>query len=252
MLTAYDALMAREAEAGGADLLLVGDSLGAAVLGYDGVAQVTLMDMAYHTAAVVRGREKAAVIADMPFQTYRDSKEALASARTLMQTGCEAVKLEGCKPEIIRILVDAGIPVMGHLGYTPQSGPPQVVGRACESARRLLAEAHAVAAAGACSLVLELVPREVAAVVARKLKIPVIGIGSGPDVDGQVLVITDMWGESEADYKFLRCFGSVKNAKVAAVSAYAAAVRERVYPGDEHSFHMKKEELPSWKREFGV
>lgn len=249
MLTAYDALMAREAEGGGADLLLVGDSVGGAVLGYTGVSQVTLEDMIHHGKAVVRGRQSIPVIVDMPHDTYTEPKQALASAHALMGTGGDAVKLEGPLPDIVRHLVNNSIPVMGHLGYTPQSGQPAVVGRDVQTAKWLLQQCLQLQRAGAFALVLELVPREVSATISKALSIPVIGIGSGPDVDGQVLVITDMWGESDARYKFLKQFGCLRADKHKAVSEYAREVRDRRYPEDAHSFHIRKNERQAWAAE---
>ncbi len=249
MLTAYDALMTMEAEAGGADLILVGDSLGQAVLGYEGVSQVSMQDMVHHGSAVVRGRKNVPVIIDMPHQSYTSPGQAVDNARLLMNCGCEMVKLEGCLEETIRAITADNIPVMGHLGYTPQSGTPKVVGREMESAQALLQDCQKIAAAGCCALVLELVPREVAAIVRDQLSIPVIGIGCGPDVDGQVLVITDMWGESSADFKFLRRFGAISTNKETAIQAYAQAVRSGDFPNDDESFHMKKAERHAWLKE---
>lgn len=241
MLTAYDALMASQAESGGADILLVGDSLGGAVLGCNGVSQVGLADMVHHGRAVLRGRRKVPVVIDMPFGTCATEPMAFASADKLMETGCEAVKIEGCVPGIIRKLKAKSVPVMAHLGYTPQSGEPRIVGRDKDGAARLLDESRRLEDAGAFALVLELVPREASKAVAEALRIPVIGIGSGPDVDGQVLVITDMWGESGKDFKFLQRFGEIGKAKIAAVGSFAAAVRSGAFPSDANSFHMKKE-----------
>ncbi|MBF0198684.1 MAG: 3-methyl-2-oxobutanoate hydroxymethyltransferase [Planctomycetes bacterium] len=249
MLTAYDALMAREAEQGGADLLLVGDSLGKAVLGYDDEKEVMLSDMIHHSQAVMRGVRNIPVVADLPYGTYDNLEVALDSSRQLMALGVNMVKLECDLPHIISHLNAHDIPVMAHLGYTPQTAAKEgskVVGNEIDSAELLLQESLSVEKAGAVALVLEMVPREVAASIAHILAIPVIGIGSGPDVDGQVLVTTDMWGESDVSFKFLKKFGQISQAKRDAVEAYSAEVRQRTYPADENSFHIKKKFLSTW------
>lgn len=249
MLTAYDALMATEAEGGGADILLVGDSLGRAVLGYEDENEVSLQDMIHHSRAVMRGVKNIPVIADFPSDTYNDEEMALNSARALMHTGVDFVKLEGHLPEIVKHLTNHDIPVIGHLGYTPQTAPKQgskIVGKTFETANTLLEQAKSLQQAGACGLVLEMVPREVSYTITFLLKIPVIGIGSGPDTDGQVLVITDMWGESDIEFKFLRKFGQVGFDRREAVRKYASAVREKVYPADSNSFHILKRERDMW------
>ena len=249
MLTAYDANMARAVEAGGADIILVGDSLGRAVLGYDSENEVSLDDMIHHAKAVLRARKNIPVIVDLPYQTYDQPDQALASAQKVMATGADFVKLEGPLFEVIEHLSQHDIPVIAHLGYTPQTADPnqsKVKGNRLETASELLRDCLGVESAGAKMLVIEMVPREVAATIAQKLSIPVIGIGSGPDVDGQVLVTPDMWGESKAPFKFLEVFGEVSVNKQDACLAYAKAVRAGRYPADEHSFHIKKDEKDAW------
>ena len=249
MLTAYDALMAAEAVAGGVDIILVGDSLGKAVLGYEDEKEVTLNDMLHHCTAVLRGAGDTVVVGDLPYATYDTPAQALCSATAMMERGVSMVKLERCVPDIIGHLHKEGIPVMAHLGYTPQTAEREgskVVGKEVESAELLLRESLEVEQAGALALVLEMVPREVAATIAATLSIPVIGIGCGPDVDGQVLVSTDMWGESGVQFKFLKTFGAIRQAKIDAVSSYAGEVRSGAYPSDGHSFHIKKSQRESW------
>ncbi|HEY7068147.1 MAG TPA: 3-methyl-2-oxobutanoate hydroxymethyltransferase [Chloroflexota bacterium] len=202
MLTAYDYPTARMIDEAGVPTILVGDTLGMVVLGYDSTIPVRLEDIIRHTGAVVRGAKRALVVADLPFMTYRVSvEEGLRNAARLVQEGgAQAVKLEGGRPvaELVRRLVDAGIPVVGHLGFTPQSvlqfGGARVQGRAREAAANMLADALALEEAGAFALVLELVPTPLAGLLSRRLAIPTIGIGAGPECDGQVQVISDILG----------------------------------------------------------
>ncbi len=202
MLTAYDYPTARMLDEAGIPVILVGDTLGMVVLGHDSTIPVTLDDMVRHTAAVRRGAKRALIIADLPFMTYRISVEdALRNAARLVQEGgCHAVKLEGGRPvaDLVRRLTDAGIPVAGHLGFTPQSilqfGAARVQGRAREAASAMLADALALEQAGAILIVLELVPTPLAGLISRRLAIPTIGIGAGPECDGQVQVISDILG----------------------------------------------------------
>ena len=249
MLTAYDAPMAQAVENGGADLILVGDSLGRAILGYQSENEVTLEDMAYHARAVHRVRQHIPIIVDLPYSTYETPELGLESAKVLMASGADLVKLEGPCYEVISALVEAGVPTVAHLGYTPQSAPAEgskVVGKDLQQADLLLGQCVEVERQGAHLLVIEMVPREVAQTIAIKLSIPVIGIGCGPDVDGQVLVTTDMWGDNHAPFKFLRAFGDVRAEKRTAVETYAIAVREGSYPADSNSFHLKKSDLQAW------
>jgi 3-methyl-2-oxobutanoate hydroxymethyltransferase len=245
-LTAYDYLFARLVDEAGTDVVLVGDSLGHVVLGYDSTVPVTLDDMIHHARAVRRGVRRALVVVDLPFLTYHVSREdALRNAgRVLQETGAAAVKLEGGSPEIVetvRALVRAGIPVMAHLGFTPQSvnviGGSRVQGRGEGGREKLIAEARALEDAGAFCCVLELVPGDVASAVTESLSIPTIGIGAGIGCDGQVLVLHDMLGLNE-DFtpRFLRRFGELGQATRAAVGDYVSAVRAGEYPAAEHTF----------------
>lgn len=245
-LTAYDALFGRILDESGVDVVLVGDSVGQVVCGFDSTIPVTLEAMIHHGAAVRRGVRRALLVIDMPFLTFHVSpEETLRNAgRVLRETGAEAVKLEGGGEAVlphVRKLVGAGIPVMGHVGLTPQSvhalGGYRVQGRDPDNAERIVTEAQALADAGAFAVVLELVPRAVAARVTKTIAVPTIGIGAGPDADGQVLVLPDMLGLNEAfEPRFLRRFGRLAEAAREAVSAYAEAVRGGEYPADEHSF----------------
>jgi 3-methyl-2-oxobutanoate hydroxymethyltransferase len=245
-LTAYDALFGRILDESDVDIVLVGDSLGQVVCGFDSTIPVTLEAMIHHAAAVRRGVRRALLVADMPFMTFQVSpEETLRNAgRLLRESGAEAVKLEGGgEPTLphVRKLVRAGIPVMGHVGLTPQSvhalGGYRVQGRDRENAERIEAEAAALEDAGAFSIVLELLPRSLAGRITAALSVPTIGIGAGPEVDGQVLVLPDMLGLNEAfEPRFLRRFGRLGEAARAAVAAYAEAVRAGEYPADEHSF----------------
>lgn len=237
MLTAYDALTAPILEAAGVDMLLVGDSLGNVMLGYDSTLPVTLEDMERATSAVARSTSRAMIVADLPFGTYEDSTEhAFASAARLMKAGAHAVKLEGgaARAHIIAALTAAGIPVCAHLGYTPQSentlGGPRMQGRGAgeEALRR---DAEAIQEAGAFAVVFEMVPARIATELTQSLSIPTIGIGAGPHTDGQVLVWSDMAGYSEWTPSFVYRFGQLGSALREAASSYVEAVRAHNFPG---------------------
>ncbi|MCG0237802.1 MAG: 3-methyl-2-oxobutanoate hydroxymethyltransferase [Firmicutes bacterium] len=252
MLTAYDYPTARLLDEAGVDILLVGDSVGMAVLGYDSTVPVTLADILHHTRAVSRGARRALVVADMPFMTYQVSEEEALrnAARLLQEGGAQAVKLEGGEAiaPTVRRLVAAGIPVMGHVGLLPQSvhalGGYRVQGKTEAAARQLLRDAEALAAAGAFAIVLELIPRELARLVTERLPIPTIGIGAGPDCDGQVLVVHDMLGlYLGKPPRFVKRYADLATAVTRAVSEYVAEVREGRFPGPEHSVEMPAEVL---------
>ena len=236
MLTAYDAVTARILDEAGTDMLLVGDSIGNVMLGHDTTLPVELDEMVVATRSVARATTRALVVADLPFGTYEAGPEqALASAVRLMKAGANAVKLEGGRPRAhtVRALGEAGIPVVGHLGFTPQSvnrlGGFRVQGRGEEAAA-------ALAEAGAVAIVLEMVPEPVAARITELLAIPTIGIGAGARCDGQVLVWTDMAGMTDWAPRFARRFGRVGPALRQAAQAYGDAVREGSFPTSEHSF----------------
>jgi len=252
MVTAYDAPGARLVADGGADLILVGDSVAMVVLGHDDTLSVTVDDLAHHTAAVARGLrswdgERAPmVVGDLPWLSYHVStEEAVRNAAQLVRAGAQAVKLEGGakRVPVVEAIVDAEIPVMGHLGLTPQSvhamGGFRVQGKDTEAALRLVEEAKALEAAGCFSIVLEGVPDQVAAMVTDALRIPTIGIGAGPRCDGQVLVFHDLLGlEDRLAPKFVRRYADLRAAGVAAVAAYAADVRDGSFPSAAESYHL--------------
>ena len=244
MLTAYDAGFARTLDANGTDLLLIGDSLGMVVQGGDSTLPVTVADIAYHTRCVARATTRALVIADLPFQADATPERALDAATALLQAGAGMVKLEGAghKLETIRFLVEREIPVCGHLGLTPQSvlrfGGFKVQGREQAAAQKLLADARAVAEAGAALLVLECVPSPLAAQITAAIAIPTIGIGAGPHCDGQVLVLHDMLGLDSGHRRprFVKDFLAEGGSVAGAVRAYADAVRSGGFPDAEHSY----------------
>ncbi len=241
MLAVYDATMARLLDQAGIDVLLVGDSLGMVIMGCETTLPVTLEAMLHHTRAVSRGARRALVVADMPFLSYRVGvEEAIRSAGCLLQEGgAAAVKVEGGSQPVIEVtarLVEAGIPVMGHLGLLPQSvhqlGGFRVQARSEEDAERLLEHARAIESAGAFAVVLESVPAEVAAAVTAELSIPTIGIGAGPDCDGQVLVSYDVFGLcGDAVPRFVKLYAQLGEEMVRAAKAYAEDVREGRFPG---------------------
>jgi 3-methyl-2-oxobutanoate hydroxymethyltransferase len=245
MLTCYDAAFARLLDQAGVDVLLVGDSLNQVIAGEETTLSATLDQMIYHAAAVRRGAPRSLLLVDLPFLTYQVSiPEAIRNAgRVLQETGAQGVKLEGGRPMVdtVRALVERGIPVLGHLGLTPQSvhalGGYRVQGREAASADRLLEDAVALERAGACGVVLELVPTAVARRVSAAIGIPTIGIGAGGGCDGQVLVLHDMLGLNEGfNPKFLKRYAGLGETVRAAVRSYAAEVRDGSYPGPEHGF----------------
>jgi 3-methyl-2-oxobutanoate hydroxymethyltransferase len=245
MLTCYDAAFARLLEQAEVDILLVGDSVNQVLAGQETTLSATLDQMIYHAASVRRGARRALVFVDLPFLTYQVSPtEAIRNAgRVLQESGAHGVKLEGGRPmaDTVRALVDRGIPVIGHLGLTPQSvhalGGYRVQGREAAAAERLLADARALEEAGACAIVLELLPAALATRITAALTIPTIGIGAGAGCDGQVLVLHDMLGLNEMfNPKFLKRYAELGEAVRAAVRSYAAEVRDGTYPGPEHSF----------------
>ncbi len=245
MLTAYDYSMARMLDSAGIDVLLVGDSLGMVVLGYESTVPVTMEEMLHHCRAVSRGTEKALVVGDMPFMSYQVSEnEAVHNAgRFVKEAGCHAVKLEGGREvaSTIKKIVRAGIPVMGHVGLTPQTatalGGYKVQGRDLESARRLLEDAVAVSEAGAFALVLECVPDTLARYITETVTIPTIGIGAGPWCDGQVLVTHDMLGLFEKFCpSFVKQYAKFSEQMKAALADFAREVGQGSFPDEQHSF----------------
>lgn len=249
MVTAYDAPGARMADEAGVDLILVGDSVAMVVLGYEDTLQVTIDDMAHHVGAVARTRPRALVVGDLPWMSYHVSvDDTVRNAAALVRAGAQAVKLEGGRKRLpmIEAIVDAEIPVMGHLGLTPQSvhamGGFKVQGREQEAALRLIDDAKTLAHAGCFALVLEGVPDEVARMVTDAVDVPTIGIGAGRHCDGQVLVFHDVLGiEDRILPKFVRRYASLKEEAVEALACFAADVRTGRFPSDAESYHLTSE-----------
>lgn len=251
VITAYDYPSAMLAEQAGVDAILVGDSLGNVVLGYDSTIPVTLEDMIYHTKAVTRAVKTSFVVTDMPFMTYHGSLDTtMRNAARIMQEGlAKAVKLEG-GVEIaptVEALVQAGIPVMAHLGLTPQSihqiGGFKVQGKSSAQAEKLLSDAKALEQAGAFAIVLELVTDQLAAQVTKELSIPTIGIGAGAGCDGQVLVFHDVLGYSGEHFpkRFVKSYASIGDTIRNGIRQYVEEVKNRQFPAEEHAFHMETE-----------
>jgi|TARA_B100000902_G_scaffold1228_1_gene1612 3-methyl-2-oxobutanoate hydroxymethyltransferase len=250
MLTAYDAPGAHMVSEAGADIILVGDTLAMVVLGYEDTLQVTIDDMVHHTAAVARAEPEAFIVADLPWMSYHIStEETVKNAAKLIRAGAKAVKLEGGQDRIsmVEAIVNAEIPVMGHLGLTPQSvlslGGYKVQGRTTNAAVQLSYEAKSLAHAGCFAIVLECVPAVVGKLVTDSLSIPTVGIGAGPDCDGQVLVFHDLLGmQQELQPKFVRSYANIKETSINALAAFASDVRNGSFPSEDESYQLSDEE----------
>ena len=250
MVTAYDAPGARIADDAGLDIILGGDSLAMVVLGYEDTLSVTVDDMAHHVAAVARAKPSALVVGDLPWMSYHVStEETVRNAAQLVRAGAQCVKLEGGRKRLpmVEALVDAEIPVMGHLGLTPQSmhamGGFRVQAKESEAALALVADAKALAHAGCFAIVLEGVPDEVARMVTDAVDVPTIGIGAGPHCDGQVLVYHDLLGlEDRTPAKFVRRYADLKAASVAAMADFVVDVRSKAFPDHTESYHLNAEQ----------
>ncbi len=247
-LTAYDYASARLADEAGIDMILVGDSLGMVVLGYDDTMSVTMDEMLHHTRACRRAVKQSLLIADMPYGSYHlDEKDAVRNAvRFVKESGAEAVKLEGARTELVKRMLDAEVPVMGHIGLTPQSlhtmGGFKVQGKSLTAVERLMKDAVALDRAGVFSLVLEGIPREVAAMITAEVKTPTIGIGAGPQCDGQVLVLHDVLNLSFGDKpKFVRQYADVAAVMSQAMKAFKSDVETGLFPSDAESYHLPRE-----------
>ena len=246
MLTAYDYPTARLLDEAGIPLLLVGDSVGTNVLGYDSEVRVTMEDMLHHVAAVVRGTSRALVVADMPFLSYASPDQAIDNAgRFIQDAGAQAVKVEGGvrTARVVEALTKAGIAVMGHIGWTPQArealgGKVRVQGKSADRARSLLADAHAIEEAGAFSIVLELLPEQLAAAITERLRIPTIGIGAGPGCSGQVQIVTDLLGMTDWHPKHARPYANLRDTILDAARRYAADVAAGTLPGPAETVRM--------------
>ena len=244
VLTAYDAPTARAEAASGVDLILVGDSLGTNFLGYASEREVTLDDILHHLRAVRRGAPEATIVADLPFATYDREPQAVANARRLIDAGADLVKFEGARPEIVRALASAGIAVSGHLGLEPQHHEEKrLKAKTAAAAMRLETDAQAMDAAGISLLILEMIPEELAARITKTVRAPTIGIGAGRGTDGQVLVITDVLGYTDAAFRHNHRFAEVGTAIRRAASDYVEAVRARRFPARANVFPMPKAEL---------
>ncbi len=250
MLTAYDYPIAKALDNAGIDSLLVGDSMGMVVYGYENTLPVTVEDILRHTQAVARAAKRAMIIADMPFMSFATPEDALKNAGIFIKFGnADAVKLEGGREreKAIKMMVEAGIAVMGHIGLTPQYlhqfGGFKVQGKNAEAASRLVEDALILQEAGAFSIVLETIPWKVAKEITEKVRVPTIGIGAGPYCDGQVLVSTDMLGFQESTYfKFLKKYANVYETVIQSGKAYIDDVKKSVYPTPEHSYEISEEE----------
>ena len=250
MLTAYDFPMAKALDNAGIDSLLVGDSMGMVVYGYDNTLPVTVEDILRHTQAVARAARRAMVIADMPFMSFATPEDALKNAGIFVKFGnADAVKLEGgrAREKAIKLMVEAGIAVMGHIGLTPQYvhqfGGFKVQGKNAEAASRLLEDALILQEAGVFSIVLETIPWKLAKIITEKVKVPTIGIGAGPYCDGQVLVSTDMMGFMESTYfKFLKKYANVYETIIQSGKSYIDDVKKGDYPTTAHSYEISDEE----------
>lgn len=256
MVTAYDASAARLVEAAGVDSILIGDSLGMTILGYTSTLPVTMDDMVRATAAVSRVSQSALIVADLPFMSYQaEPADGLRNAgRLLAEGGAHAVKLEGgaAVADLVGLMTDAGIPVMGHVGLTPQSvnafGGYKVQGRTTEAALALVEDCLLLEGAGAFAIVLELVPAELAAMISEELTIPTIGIGAGAGCDGQVQVFHDLLGMGEFTPRHAKRFAEVGQAITKAVAAYATDVRAGVFPGEPQSSHLAADVVADLER----
>lgn len=242
MLTAYDCLLAQILDEAGIDILLVGDSVGNVILGYENTIPVTMEDIIHHTKAVSKGVKNALVVSDMPFMSYFSAEEALKNSGRLIRAGAEAVKLEGglAFEDKIRTLTEAGIPVMGHVGLMPQHmhqmGGYKVQGKTPEKAKRIMEDAKAVERAGAFSIILEGMPSDLAKDVTEGVKVPTIGIGAGPHCDGQVLVTHDLLGCYDFVPRFVKRYANLRETILEASRKYKGEVEEGIFPADQYSY----------------
>lgn len=260
MITAYDYSTAKLVDEAGIDSILVGDSLGNVILGYEDTIYVTMEDMIHHTRAVARGAKRALIIGDMPYLSYHtDVNEAVKNAGRLIQEGhAQAVKIEGGSEviDVVRALVRAKIPVVGHIGLTPQSvnqmGGYLIQGKNAEDAKKLLEDAKLLDEAGVFAIVIECVPKEVSTKISESVSCPTIGIGAGNGTDGQVLVSNDMFGTySDKSPSFVKVFGNVGEIIKKATKQYIEEVENTNFPSDAESFHLKEDQMEEWQKMYG-
>jgi len=238
MITAYDYATASIVSRVGIDIILIGDSLGMVVLGYENTLPVTMSDMLHHTKAVARGNENCLIVGDMPYQSYEDEEQAVRNAKLFIEAGADVVKIEGDKPDIVKAILREGISVMGHIGLTPQTVTDfKVQGKDKGSAERIFNEAVELEKAGCFSIVLECIPSSLAKRITEELTIPTIGIGAGPDCDGQVLVSNDVLGIFEKfTPRFVKKYANLAAEMERAFSEYRDEVKKGLFPADEHSY----------------
>lgn len=251
MLTCYDFPTGLQQDAADVDIIFVGDSVGINVLGYEGPHQVTMEDMEHHTRAVRRAVRKALLVSDMPFGAYLSPSLAVDNAKRLTRAGAEAIKLEGGREvgEGVAAIISAGIPVMGHVGHTPQSraGERAVLGDRAEEAFTVLDNARALEKIGVFSIVLECIPERIAEIITAELAVPTIGIGAGRRCDGQVLVATDMLGWTRTSFRFVKAYADMAGVSLQAFAAYREDVKSRRFPAEEHRFRIRTEELRKFR-----
>ena len=251
MLTCYDYPTAVMQDAAGIDVILIGDSVGTNVLGYQSEKEVTMEDMVHHTRAVSRGVQRGLILGDMPYGSYDTPGQSMTNAQRLMDAGAEMIKLEGGAEvaETVRQIVSAGIPAMGHIGFTPQTAPSGsvVVGSSAEEAAALLQDARTLEQAGQSALVIECVPERIAQIISREIRIPTIGIGSGRYCDGQVLVIPDLLGMNNRSLRIAKRYAGLENSMTGAFTQFAQEVRAGEFPEREHGFRVKKDVLKAFK-----
>ncbi len=252
MLTCYDYPTALQQDAADVDIIFIGDSVGINALGYEDPQQVTMEDMVHHTRAVRRGVKKALLVSDMPYGSYATPEQAVANARRLAEAGAEAIKLEGGREvlDCVAGILARGIPVIGHVGHTPQSraGKRAVFGDRAEEAGTVYENARALTATGVIAVVLECIPERVAEIITKALPIPTIGIGAVRTCDGQVLVVTDMLGWNRTPYRFVKTYADLATVTRKAFSDFVTEGRTRRFPSEEHRFRMKSEELRKFKK----
>lgn len=252
MLTCYDYPTALQQEAADVDIIFIGDSVGINILGYESPQQVTMEDMVHHTRAVRRGVRKALLVSDMPYNSYLTPELALQNALRLVDAGAEAIKLEGGLEVMDSVtgILSRGVPVIGHVGHTPQSrgGERAVFGDRAEEALGVFESAAALARVGVAALVLECIPERVAETITAAVSAPTIGIGAGRTCDGQVLVSPDMLGVTGAAYRFVKSYGNLGEAARKAFSDFVAEVKSRKFPAEEHRFRIKGEELRRFRK----